>query len=426
MARPKKQFPDLYYVRRDKIYAINLHGRRVPLGPDRLAAEEARLRLMRERLAEGVPLDPAAVLATPAARRTVAEVLILYQRSLRPSMDTRYVSRVDQVLGLLIAAHGTMPADEFSALHLEAVRAGLVRGDYARSTINAMTSAAKTAWGWCVEKVLVTGDRAASVLRLRALEEDDGGGEPAPRLPVDDATVDATLPHLPTMLRDAVELIRLTGMRPRELCRMRRRDVSTTAAEYVEPLPGWRVSAVDVGGGADAGGGVVVWLYAPPRHKTRRKKKVRVIAFGPAAQAFLARWLEGLAAGSAAHVFSPRRSEEVRGRERREARECPVYESQEEYRRERRAKGKGKPRGRPPGESYTTTSLDRAVKRACVAAGVAPWTLYQLRHGLGTSVAEVHGDEVAAEVLGHASPAATGRYTRTKLARLVELAAEAG
>lgn len=431
MARPKKAAPDLYWLASRGCWCVTFPGgKRHYLGPDRAAAEVRRAELLLEREREREQgLTVQAMLSLPDARRTVADVLALYRASLRPSMSASYIRRIDRAVGLLKASDlGRLPAAKLNPLHVEALRrelAGKPHGPdgegLARNTINGIVRAIQTAWRWAVSRVIVSGPHAQAILGLRALEAGDGGREVSPRLPVDDATVDATLPHLPTLVADAVRLLRVTGMRPGELCAMRRRDVSTRATEQVEPLPGWRIAAPIVGADGNGDSCMTVWLYAPPRHKTRRKGKARVVALGPVAQAILAPWLDGL--DDDAVVFSPRRSEEVRSRERREARECPVYASQEEQ----RARDRPIRRGRPPRDQYTADTLAKVVLRACRAAGVQPWTLYQLRHGVAVSVADVHGDEIAGEVLGHATGSGvTGRYTRTKLARVAEVAARVG
>ena len=52
--------------------------------------------------------------------------------------------------------------------------------------------------------------------------------ETKPVLPVDEAVVDATLPHLPPILADLLRLQRLTGCRPGEVCILRPCDVDPT------------------------------------------------------------------------------------------------------------------------------------------------------------------------------------------------------
>lgn len=412
MGRPRKAAPDLYWLERDQVYALTLNGTRHYLGSDRDAAELKRAELLLQaREAGRRPAgDP---LAKPMAARTVGDVFELYVAGMREGMDARHLRAIGKVVGLVEALHADLPAADLSPLHVHRIRQQLATQGRARGYINSLVRVFKTIWRWAVSMAVVAGPNAHGVLALRAWEEGDGGRETPPRLPVDDKDVDKTLPHLPTLVRAMVQLLRLTGARPGELVRMRRRDVSTSADEKVEPLPGWFV-------GAPAFEGTTVWLYAPPRHKTRRKKKARIIAIGPKAQGVLRPWLEGLAPDDL--VFTPVRSEAIRQAERRAARECPVYDSQERYRRDRK---RDHPR-RPPGATYTTNALDRVLARACEKAGTK-WTLYQLRHRAGVLVADEFDEADAAALLGHAPGSnVTGTYTRARLGRLAELAARLG
>jgi integrase len=63
---------------------------------------------------------------------------------------------------------------------------------------------------------------------------------------VEDSVVEATLPHLPTIVADMVRLQRLTGMRPGEVCSLRPCDVNKTDD---------------------------VWLYIPDEHKTEHHQR---------------------------------------------------------------------------------------------------------------------------------------------------------
>ena len=84
--------------------------------------------------------------------------------------------------------------------------------------------------------------------------------ESEPVIPVEDAAVDATLPHLGRFVGGLVEFQRLTGSRPGEACRVRRSEIDATGK---------------------------IWIYKPTQHKTARRGKTRAIAIGPKAQAVL-------------------------------------------------------------------------------------------------------------------------------------------
>jgi integrase len=98
--------------------------------------------------------------------------------------------------------------------------------------------------------------------------------EPRRVLPVPDDVVDATLPHVPSIVADMVRFQRLTGCRPGEVCQIRPCDVDRSGE---------------------------VWQYRPKSHKTEHHGRERIIYIGPQAQAVL---LPYLLIDSQAHCFS--------------------------------------------------------------------------------------------------------------------------
>ena len=74
--------------------------------------------------------------------------------------------------------------------------------------------------------------------------------EPEPIGPVPDEVIDATIPHLPPVIADMVEIHRLIGCRPTELCTMRPCDIDTDGE---------------------------VWCYVPKHHKTEHLDRKRRI-----------------------------------------------------------------------------------------------------------------------------------------------------
>jgi integrase len=86
-----------------------------------------------------------------------------------------------------------------------------------------------------------------------------------PVKPVARAVVEATLPHLPPLVADMVQLQMETGMRSGELCIMRAIDLDMSGK---------------------------VWLYRPESHKTAHHGHQRIIAIGPKGQAIVRRHLK--------------------------------------------------------------------------------------------------------------------------------------
>ena len=108
---------------------------------------------------------------------------------------------------------------------------------------------------WAVAEELVSESTYRALMAVAGLQRGRcDAEEPDPALPVPDALVDTVLPFLLTPVRAMIELQRVTGMRPGEVCAMCASDLDTTGA---------------------------VWLYRPNQHKTAWRGKSRVIAIGP-------------------------------------------------------------------------------------------------------------------------------------------------
>lgn len=149
--------------------------------------------------------------------------------------------------------------------------------------------------------------------------------ETEPKTPIDDATVEATLPHLPQVVADMVRLQRLTGARPGEIVQLRPSDVDRTGE---------------------------VWKYVPAEHKTEHHGKRRVIFIGPKGQAILRPYL---LRDAEAYCFSPSESERRRLEKRHENRVTPMS----------CGNVPGKRRKGIQGDQYDSHSYRRAIHRAC-------------------------------------------------------------
>jgi integrase len=169
-----------------------------------------------------------------------------------------------------------------------------------------------------------------------------------------------------------IEVQRLTGMRPGEVCRMRTCDLDTSGN---------------------------VWVYTPADHKMLHRDRERIVYIGPRAQAVLRPWLK---TDLGAYLFSPAEARAERYAAMRKMRKTPVQPSQ----RDRRKVGAK----RRPGEHYTTRTYHNAVMNACRKAGVPHWHPNQLRHNAATRLRKEFGLDVARVILGHSSPVVTEVY----------------
>jgi integrase len=242
--------------------------------------------------------------------------------------------------------------------------------------------------------------------------------ETAPVKPVDDATVEATLPHLPDVVADMVRFQRLTGCRPGEVCTLRPCDLDRSGE---------------------------VWQYRPGHHKTQHHGRERIVYVGPQAQDVLRPYL---LRDGAACCFSPADSERQRHAEQRAARRTPVQPSQQN----RRARH----RRRAPRDRYDKNSYHRAIERACERAfgmpaelrnapkGETPeqrskrerrarqwrrqhaWHPNRLRHTAATKIRQRFGLEAAQVLLGHSKADITQLYAERNNALGLQVAKQIG
>ena len=210
-------------------------------------------------------------------------------------------------------------------------------------------------------------------------------------MPVDDETVDKTLPFLPPVVADMVQIQRLAGLRPQDVFNMRSCDIDRSRD---------------------------VWLYRPFKHKTKHRGKERALAIGPRAQEILLPYIVRKADNPEAFLFSPKDSVRIQNQEKRERRKSKVQPSQ----RDRR---KPNPK-RIPKEQYTKDSYNRAVCRACERAGIEQWSPNQLRHSAGTEIRDKYGLEYAQAVLGHTNAKTTEIYAAINFEKAAKVMREIG
>jgi integrase len=301
------------------------------------------------------------------------------------------VVKIKFVLGYLRRMFGSTPLVDFGPPELKAIRTAMIAEGRARKSINKAAMLVRQFFRWCVEEQIVEPGVLEALRAVRPLTPGRcGAPEGKPREPADPAAVEKTLPFLSPGVRAIVQLLRLSGARPSELVALRPRDLNRDRA---------------------------VWSYTVPAHKTAWKGKARVIHFGPEAQAVLIPWLDGLDPDE--HVFSPRRSEEMRNARRSQERQTPRWPSHL-TRNERKRVAQ---RRRPPSNRYNATAIARAVQRACERAKVTAWTPYQLRHLRAVELREKYGLETVRAVLGQSFMAISDHYSKAADAVLASRAA---
>ncbi|MBO0699618.1 MAG: site-specific integrase [Zavarzinella sp.] len=326
---------------------------------------------------------------------TVAELILYFWRHVEAhyrhpdGTPTSEVENYRYSLRPVRELYGHTPAAQFGPLALKAVRRKMVEDGLARGVINQRVGRIRGMFKWAVGEQLVGPSAYHALQAVEGLKAGRSDARERPRVvPVADDVVEATLPHLNRHVAGMVRAQRLTGMRPGEVCSMRRSEIDMSGA---------------------------VWMYRPARHKTSWRGKGRVIGIGPKAQAVLR---EFFTPAIDDYLFSPARARSERFAALREKRVSPVQPSQ-------RCRKKARPKRRP-GERFTRISYANAVRKACEKAGVGKWAPNQLRHTFATEVRKRFGLEAAQVGLGHAKADVTQVYAEADGDLVQEIAAAVG
>jgi integrase len=288
---------------------------------------------------------------------------------------TGEVPCIKHSLRRLIKLFADKPAADFGPKALKMVRDEFVRDGLTRTTVNNNVARIKRMYRWAVENELVPVTTCQALATVRGLK---CGRSSAPECkkvrPVGDDAIQASLPFMPPPIRAMVQLQRLTGCRPSEICHVRPCDIDQSGE---------------------------VWCYKPQFHKTQHHECERRIYFGPRCQELLRPWL---IRQSEAYCFSPKEWEQARRQAMHEARTTPL-----KYGNRPGTNRKNKPKRRP-GERYTTTSYRKAIERACLTAKIDPWKPNQIRHTRATEVSKTADLDAARDLLGHTDPRVTETY----------------
>ena len=403
---------------------VTINGQDIYLGKWNTGASKAEYdRLIAEFLANGRRLPD-------SNDRTVVELLAAYTRFARSyyvknGKPTRQYGLIVETARSVKRLYGRHLAKDFGPLALQSIQGQMIQADLSRRTINDHVARIKRMFKWAVAQELIPATSLHALQAVPGLRKGRSEArETAPVLPVDDATVQATIPHLQAVVADMVRFQRVTGCRPQDVCNLRPLDV-------------------DMSGD--------VWLYRPGTHKAEHHDRERIIPIGPKGQDILR---PHLLREKETHCFRPVDSEKKRRDAQHDNRKTPLSCGNRPGTNRKR-----KPK-RTAGEQYTTESYRRAIHRACDLAFKAPeplcrrddesvrkwqerltdkqraeldqwqsdhrWSPNRLRHSAGTEIRKRFGLEAAQVVLGHASANVTQVYAERDLQKAVEIMREVG
>jgi integrase len=316
----------------------------------------------------------------PEARpeSTISELISAFKRH----AETFYANSTEaanyrDALRPLRTLYGPTLAKDFGPLKLVAVRNEMIGKGWCRTYVNRQVQRIGGFFKWAASQELISVTVHQSVSTVPAIRKGQNKDcrESAPVRAVDDVIVEATLPHLTATTRAMVQFQRLTGARPGEVCAMKIGDIDRSSE---------------------------VWTYTPSAHKTQHHGKTRTVFIGPKAQKILAPFLMKL--DPTAHVFSAADAAAETRQRRGEARKTPLSCGNRPG-SNRKSRGK-----RRPSDHYDERAYNRAIRRACDAAGIEPWQVNRLRHSAATEIRKQFGLEAAGNVLGHASTKTTELY----------------
>lgn len=281
-----------------------------------------------------------------------------------------------------------LPAATFGPRSLKHVQEMLVREGRPRVTVNRTVKTIRRLFKWAAAEELVPVDVWRGLEAVAPLQK---GRTDAPEVArveeVPEAVVEATLPHLGRILACMVQVQRLTGARPGEVCLMRPADIDRSGD---------------------------VWVFTPEHWKCewRDDGEVRQLAIGPECQKLLVPFL---LRHPKAYCFSPEEALKEHNASRREQRATKLWPSHAN----RKLKGSG---GRAAGQRYDSASYRRAIHRACDRAGIEHWSPNQLRHLRCGEVEDELGIEAAGAVLGHRHLSTTQVYSHRRLQQSIKAA----
>jgi integrase len=332
----------------------------------------------------------------------------------------------------LLRLHDDTPVRDFGPLALQAVRSVMVADDLCRNVVNAAVHRVRRIWKWAVRNELIEETLWRALGSVPALAEgEEDVRESDPVQPARWRQVRAVLRHAPEMVRIMAKLQILTGMRPGEVVQLRAMDIEKSNKG---------------------------WLYRPPKHKTKTRKKHRVIQIGPRARAILEPLLPD---DAEAFVFDPGRSLADYNARRafltKNVGPRPVAHDPALRQARRRARGALQRRFHA---HYTVNAYRTAVRRACervwplpaplarnVKESITSWRArlgpkawldvvawrhehllhpHQLRHSFGTRIGNRYGEEQAQVLLGHSRLQTTAIYVQRDICRGRRIIAQVG
>lgn len=293
----------------------------------------------------------------------------------------------------LTDAFGNIPAATFGPKRLKTLRGMWEAGTalrvagperkcrrMRRSTINQAVSSVKRIFKWAVAEEMVAETVAFAVSVVSPLMEGETEApEPQGVGIVEEKVIKETCKHLPPMLADVVQLLRMTGARPSEVLNL---------------TPGHIVVTDDT-----------LWTAPLSKHKNSKRGKYRELQFGAKGIAILRKYM---LRPSDAPMFPPLEALKQRNEGKIHRHQPPAPPTTD----------------RTLNAVYSYKSLRNAIVDAAKKAGVTPWCPYSLRHTRGTEIHRQFGGDAARVSLGHSDIETTKIYVEPDIELARKIARE--
>jgi integrase len=280
MARKNNAIPSYLLHQPTGQARVRVAGRDHYLGP--FGSEESRIAYGKivANLASGLPIDP--LVKSNRGRTTtieqdtgltINELVLAFLRFadghyVKNGKPTSEIHCLKSATRPLVDMYGFTPVDDFGPMMLKAVRQKYIESGWVRYSCNKGIGRIRSIFKWGVENELVS---PATLQRLQAVAPLLAGRTEAPdnpaKVPATEAQINAVRPHVSELVRDLIDVQRLTGARAGELLALTPEKLDTSGS---------------------------VWLFYVDGHKTEHHGHSRVVAIGKKAQKLLRQRMETL------------------------------------------------------------------------------------------------------------------------------------
>jgi len=258
---PKTNIPNYRHHKASGQAFVELGGRRFYLGKHgSKASREAYEQRIGEYLANGRKIAPTRTKTGISCKELAVHFLEWAERYyVKNGEPTATFVHCRNAVSLLVQHYGTESTGNFAPLSLVFLQEQWVEQGLSRPTVNRYVGVVKQAFRHGSKFGWVDPPTYYALLSVDGLK---AGRTKAPEYKkiklVADEIVEKTLPYLPPIVADMVQVQRRSGMRPQDVRNCRACDFDRSGD---------------------------VWKYTPYTHKTEHQDKKRVVAIGPKAQA---------------------------------------------------------------------------------------------------------------------------------------------